>query len=58
MGDVAGGNWTAIDNLKGFGVWKGSEGELVMAGEVFVYKGYSCRPTVDQSVGSYGSITE
>jgi len=38
-------------------VFEGCEGELVMAGKVFIDNGYSCRSAVDQNVASYGFVT-
>jgi hypothetical protein len=57
VGDVPGGDGSSIDYFEGTGGFEGLERELVMAREVFVYKGDACGTRVYQCVGTDRLIT-
>jgi hypothetical protein len=49
--DVSGGDWVAIDDFDGFGVFELEAGEVVLAGEFVIYKSIPGAPTINKSMG-------
>ena len=50
VGDRTRGDWAAIDYFQGAGFEEADEGEIVVAGEVFIYEGEAWGSAVNQGV--------
>jgi hypothetical protein len=58
MGDCSRGDWATIDDFEVSRGLEGEEGEVVVAGECFVYEGDASGSTVNQGSGTDEFVTK